>query len=99
MCDELGDERYMEEYVMEMGGVSPCDINEPEGCSSKEQKYIAKLNLATTEYCAKQLTRLEGMAGGKMKPELMKWIKQRIAILRQFAEASAEKAQPEHEEL
>lgn len=96
MCDELGDEKYMEEYVMEQGGVYACAIADGEGCSEKEKKYIAKLKSATEEYRSKQLTRLNGMKAGKMKPELMKWIKQRIAILGQFAEEATPAG---HEEL
>lgn len=97
MCDELGDEKYMEEYVMEMGGVNACSIVDGEGCSEKENKYIAKMkNSKTAEYRAAQLTRLQGMQGGKMKPELAKWISQRIGILQQFAEAEATTT---HEEL
>lgn len=107
MCDELGDEKYMEEYVMEMGGVYACSIADLEGCSEKEKKYITKLKSSTEEYRTAQLTRLEGMSSGKMKPELMKWIKQRVSVLKQFAEevtsaedaASAETKPAEHEEL
>lgn len=97
MCDELGDEKYMEDYVMEMGGVNACSIVDGEGCSEKENKYIAKMkNDKTAEYRSAQITRLEGMQGGKMKPELAKWISQRIGILKQFAEADAS---PAHAEL
>ena len=32
-----------------------------------------------------QLTRLNGMKGGSMKPELKKWLSQRIAVLKQLA--------------
>jgi len=96
MCDELGDEKYMEEYVMEQGGVYACAIADGEGCSEKEKKYIAKLKSSTDEYRSKQLTRLNNMKAGKMKPELMKWIKQRIGILVQFAEEATPAG---HEEL
>jgi len=96
MCDELGDEKYMEEFVMEAGGVNGCALD-GEGCSEKEKKYLAKWrDSKTAEDVAAQLTRLQGMSAGKMKPELMKWIKQRVGILKQLAEADAA---PGHEEL
>ena len=36
-----------------------------------------------------QLTRLNGMKGGSMKPELKKWLVQRLAILKQLKEKAA----------
>lgn len=97
MCDELGDEKYMEEYVMEMGGVHGCAVDDGEGCSEKEMKYLTKWrDSKTAEDRTAQLTRLQGMIAGKMKPELMKWIKQRIGILEQLIEADGA---PSHEEL
>jgi len=97
MCDELGDEKYMEEYVMEAGGVHGCAVTDNEGCSEKEVKYLTKWrDVKTAEDRTAQLTRLRGMTAGKMKPELMKWIKQRVGILEQLTEADAA---PSHEEL
>ena len=32
-----------------------------------------------------QLTRLQGMASGKMTPDLKKWLNQRMSILKQMA--------------
>jgi len=107
MCDELGDEKYMEDYVMEMGGVSPCALD-GEGCTEKEKKYLDKWKSTKTfEEWVKQKERLEGMKGGKMKPELMTWIKQRLGILKQLVESAEEsntsqdsqKASDSHEEL
>lgn len=89
MCDELGDDEYMEAYVMEQGGVFACAIEDGEGCSEKEKKYIKKWKEDKSSGDAdSQLSRLEGMVAGKMKPSLMKWIKQRIAILRQIVPES-----------
>jgi len=106
MCDELGDEKYMEEYVMEFGGVSPCDLD-GEGCTEKEKKYIDKWKAKIFEEWVKQRDRLEGMKQGKMKPELMLWIKQRLSILKQLIESAEEPDQSKepaeekegHEEL
>jgi len=96
MCDELGDEEYMEAYVVEQGGVTLCSIQDGEGCSAKENKYIKNWKEKSAEDVDKQVTRLEGMSAKKMKPSLMKWIKQRIAILKQYQESHAA---PAHEEL
>lgn len=86
MCDELGDIEYMQAYVEEAGGASLCSIDDPdEGCSEKQTKYIAKFSEKSDEEIQKQITRLQGMAEKKMKPELLKWVKTRISILEQFA--------------
>jgi len=86
MCDELGDIDYMQAYVEEAGGASLCSISAPdEGCSEKQVKYINKFSGKSAEDIQKQITRLQGMEGKKMKPELMKWIKQRLSILEQFS--------------
>lgn len=84
MCTELGNMDYMTAYVTEAGGVLLCDAADGEGCGEKELKYIEKFKAKSAEDVASQLARLEGMVGGKMKPELAKWIKQRIAILKQL---------------
>lgn len=93
MCDELGNIDHMTSYVTEMGGTSACDAATGAGCGEKELGYIAKWKLKSAEDVASQVLRLEGMAGGKMKPELSKWINQRLAVLKQLpiAGAGAEK--------
>lgn len=84
MCDELGDIEYMTAYVTEVASTSTCDAASGAGCGEKELAYIAKWTLKSAEDVASQAGRLEGMAGGKMKPELSKWIKQRLAVLKQL---------------
>lgn len=97
MCDELGDEEYMQAYVEEMGSTSLCDIADGAGCSEQEQAFLAKtkkgLAEGTTSIDA-QLTRLLGMKGSSMKPELAKWLVQRIAILTKL-QASGETVKAE----
>lgn len=61
-----------------------CTVAAPEGCTEKETAYMAKMQTKSAEDVAKQLTRLEGMKGGSMKPDLKKWLLQRIAILKQL---------------
>lgn len=102
MCDELGDDEYMEAYVMEQGGVFACSIEDGEGCSEKEKKFIKKWKeeKSSTDVVS-QLERLEKMVAGKMKPSLMKWIKQRMSILSQLKPESPADGEKNavHEEL
>lgn len=62
-----------------------CDIESKEGCEDKEVNFITKMAGAAKEEVQKQLARLQGMSSGSMKADLKKWIKQRIAILKQLA--------------
>jgi len=84
MCDELGDDEYMQGYVMEMGSTSLCSVDTLVGCGDKEKDFIGKWKEKSKDDVEKQLTRLEGMKGGSMKPDLKKWLGQRIAVLKQF---------------
>lgn len=87
MCDELGNDEYMTAYITEAGKTSLCSVVDGEGCSDKEKEFIEKFKGASQDKVTAQVSRLSKMAGGKMKPELAKWIGQRLAILNQFAEA------------
>jgi hypothetical protein len=89
MCDELGPkEEYMQQYVEEMSGASLCDVNSPgTGCSEQQSKFIEKNADKSVEDLKKQHARLAGMAekdGSSMKPEALKWIKQRMGIFKQL---------------
>jgi len=90
MCDELGPkENYMAEFVEEYGGVSKCNVADPTtGCSEQQIKFIEKWKDKPPEDWAKQLERLTGMAekqAESMKPEALKWVKQRAGIFKQLA--------------
>jgi hypothetical protein len=89
MCTELGNEEYMNGYIMEAGGIALCALD-GEGCSDKEKKFIEKMKTKPAADVTAQLERLGKMTGEKMEAELMKWIKQRIAILKQFGETKDE---------
>lgn len=92
MCDELGDDEYMQGYVMEQGGTSLCSVEDPyQGCGDKEKDFIKKWAEKSGDDVGKQLARLEGMSGGSMKADLKKWLGQRKAILKQFAKKSGKK--------
>lgn len=87
MCTELGNDEYMQAYVEEAGSTSLCSVAEGNrGCGDKEKKYIAKWLGAAAAKITEQKERLEKMAGdnAKMKADLKKWIKQRLAILKQI---------------
>ena len=44
MCDELGDEEYMEAYVTELGGASLCSAADGEGCTDKEKGFMYEIH-------------------------------------------------------
>merc|ERR1712228_940302 len=68
MCDELGPKNdYMQQLVEEYATL--CSVtNTSTGCSDKEKDFIVKWGDKPLEEVQKQLSRLEGMAGGAMKP-------------------------------
>jgi hypothetical protein len=63
-----------------------CTIEDQSPCSEKQVKYIAKWQSKSQADISAQLDRLQGMVGGSMKPELLKWIKDRIVVLKQLQE-------------
>jgi len=85
MCDELGNDDRMQAYVEDAGSTSLCSVATGAGCSDKEASFIGKWKAKSTEDATKDLARLQGMTGGTMKPELKKWLKQRIGILKQLS--------------
>lgn len=61
-----------------------CTIEDQEQCTAKEAKYITKMQAATAEKVASQITRLDGMLQKPMKKSLKAWVSQRLAILKQL---------------
>jgi len=93
MCDELGNVDTMRELVEEVG-VKICEVTTGgEHCTDKQMTFAEKWKAKSPEDVAAQIERLEGMKAGKMKPDLLAWIKQRLVILKQypFAATAAEK--------
>jgi hypothetical protein len=86
MCDELGDDEMMEEYVREAAGISSCDAHSGEGCCEKENEFILKWKTQDPSSLTKEQARLNGMNTQKLKPDLAKWLKQRKAIIKQLLE-------------
>mmetsp|Transcript_6215 Transcript_6215/g.25181 ORF Transcript_6215/g.25181 Transcript_6215/m.25181 type:complete len:197 (+) Transcript_6215:21-611(+) len=64
-----------------------CALDDRARCSEKEVAYVEKMTAASAGDVAAALTRLQGMQGSSMKPELKKWIVQRMHILKQIQEA------------
>lgn len=86
MCDELGEEDAMIEYVEEYGNTSTCDVVTKVGCGERQIGYIDKMKVKSSEDIVKQLERLEKMEGASMKPDLLAWLKQRKKILSQLVQ-------------
>jgi len=61
-----------------------CLKDNTEGCSDKEKEFMDKWTSKTADEVAAQKSRLEGMSGGSMKPDLKKWLHQRLNILKQL---------------
>lgn len=89
MCDELGSEEAMVAYVEEYAKIVLCSVEDDSGCSDKEKAFIAKMKGKEGHEIEAQLQRLSAMDGESMKPELSKWITQRIKILKQLVEPTA----------
>jgi len=89
MCDELGDDEMMTAYIEEYGKTSTCSVETGDGCDEKEKDYIKKVKAMSEEEQSSQLKRLEGMAGGSMKPDLKIWVVKRKKILSRLVHASA----------
>ena len=90
MCDELGKDENMQAYVEEAGNTSLCKVEDGAGCEQKEKDFIEKFKAKSSAEIEAQLTRLNKMKDGKMKPDLLKWIRQRIAVLKQLSASKAE---------
>jgi len=61
-----------------------CLLDNTDGCSDKEKEFMEKWKAKGKEDVAKQLERLQSMSSGSMKPDLKKWLMQRLSILKQL---------------
>ncbi len=64
-----------------------CDVKTLEECDAKEKDFIAKQKAAAVSkpgHYATELARLKTMKGGKMKPELLDWLVQRMGLLQRM---------------
>merc|ERR1712187_631351 len=61
-----------------------CLVEDPSGCTEKESEFMTKWKAKPAEEIKAQLERLSKMSGGSMKPDLKKWLTQRLNILKQL---------------
>lgn len=94
MCQELGDDDMMTQYVEESGKTSLCDTVTGSGCSDREKGYIDKMKGNCINDNKAQYKRLDTMGNNSMKAELKQWISKRKRILTQLI-ANAESASDE----
>jgi len=91
MCDELGDNQMMQDYVESMGATSLCSVETLKGCNDKSKTFIGKWKEKSSADIAKELGRVEGMISkdsGSVKPEMLQWQKARAKILKALAGSS-----------
>jgi len=62
-----------------------CSVSDQEGCSEKELKFIKAYQEKSADDVQAQLTRLDGMKGKKMKPELLSWVNARLRLLKEMS--------------
>lgn len=85
---ELNDLRAFTEE--KLGSAAGCAAVSGDGCDDRETKFIAKMKTAGADSLAEQVERLEKMKGEKMAPELGKWVRARLSILKQLIESKDE---------
>merc|ERR1711865_671737 len=51
------------------------------GCNDKEQAFVEKMKASPAEKLKSELSRLQRMNGGSMKPELQSWLVRRLSVL------------------
>lgn len=95
VCDELGNEDNMVDYVEEYGKTSLCAVDTLKGCGEREKEYITKVSAKTASELKKELFRLEKMATASMKPSLTMWLNQRKKILKQLVPAENDGSEDE----
>lgn len=90
VCDELGNDDMLNQYIFEAGNTSFCKItDENVGCDDREVNFIKKMKSKTQNERKMQLDRLVQMESSPMKKELKKWLLQRKRILQQFVTMEA----------
>ena len=88
MCEELGNDEYMNGYILEAGATSMCNAATGESCTEREADFLAKWKGKPAAEIGAQVTRLRGMLSSSMKPELKEWLGQRLNALTQLQVAA-----------
>lgn len=89
MCEELGDQGRMMDYIEDISHVYLCDIMDGEGCTDQELEYIEQMKGESVAELEEQMVRLQGLQDLKVKPKLKTWMRQKIQVLQQLIRASA----------
>ncbi|GBG23839.1 Peptidyl-prolyl cis-trans isomerase [Hondaea fermentalgiana] len=76
-----------------------CDPTTLENCDEREAKYATKMRDTSAEEVAKQIERLTGMQGSKMKPDLADWLARRLQILKRITTFGTEDQATDKQEL
>ncbi len=84
MCDELGDDKFMRQYIAEAGSTSACVLATRAECTERELEYAQKMGASSRDDLSLQRTRLRGMASKSMKPELKEWVGCRLNVIAQL---------------
>jgi protein disulfide-isomerase A6 len=63
-----------------------CDVSTMDDCDDKQKKYIEKMKGKTPDDRAKELERLQGMAGSSVAPDKKAWMSQRTTLLKEIQE-------------
>lgn len=61
-----------------------CTLENTDGCTEKETEFMGKWKGKSADEVKAQLERLTKMSAGSMKPDLKKWLVQRMNILKQL---------------
>ena len=85
MCDELGNQSHMNNYITSAGKTSLCSIITGKGCSEKESKFIANWKVKSSTVIEKEYERLNTMQStSKLTATASDWISRRIGVLAQM---------------
>ena len=94
MCDELGDMEYMRAYV-EDKAVKPCDVTTLANCDVKESAYVQtwrdQKSATQRDSEVARLTKIGQTLNAK--PEVMRWHRQRLALLTRMQGAVEQKSE------
>lgn len=92
MCEELGNEVLMTEYVEEYGNTSLCSVVTGKGCNQKQIAYIEKAKILDKKKVSAQLERLKKINTSEMSLEAQIWLSQRKKILKEILAYSSKRS-------
>merc|ERR1712038_201195 len=82
MCEELGDEELMTNYVEEYGNTMQCNPVNLVGCTDRDKTYIGVMGTRSTADLEDQFRRLTSYDPKTMKKHVGDWIIKRKKILK-----------------